>query len=195
MSFFNEETKTKKKMSWKKKLLIASPFFIIAIIMMSQDAQISDEEIRDIHGITTSLEWNTENLNINENGNLKVAVEKLKEINNIKSQAESVNPAILAKRTWEFIGKVVEVSGTVTSVQDYPPKHDISNAFGTDTSCEIVFMSDDLLFFVFFGNSSSGNKTTGDAVTVYGYPAGIIEAKNRMGGKTEHIVIVGNAFN
>ena len=41
---------------------------------------------------------------------------------------------------------------------------------------------------------SSGNLQVGETVTVYGYDTGTIDAKNKLGGTTTELAVLGNAF-
>lgn len=41
---------------------------------------------------------------------------------------------------------------------------------------------------------NTGDLKNGDTVTLYGYPVGLADVTNKIGGKNTQLVIVGNSF-
>ncbi|HPQ11789.1 MAG TPA: hypothetical protein PLQ98_10745, partial [Bacillota bacterium] len=58
---------------------------------------------------------------------------------------------------------------------------------------ELVLMNEDWTLIDYLNVGSTGDINVGDAVVVYGYPVGLVEVDNKLGGKTTQLVIVGNA--
>jgi len=188
-----QNEKTKKKMSMKMRLLLASPFLIIALIMMARDGKEGYENADKIHNVTTP-EWDVENMDAMKNGNIDRAIAKLNEIGDIREKAETVSLEQLNRRLWDYIGKPVKAEGYVVYANDYPSTHAISKMFNVQTSAEIQFATEELLFCSFISNTPSGALRQNDHVTVYGIPVGKASGENKMGGTSEHIVIVGTLF-
>lgn len=137
--------------------------------------------------------WNTKDVNIESNGNIPIAVELLNSSGDIKSKAEDVAPAAVMKAPWKYYGKIVKLTGEVGIAQDYPPGSDVSKSFGGGEVGELVLMNDDSTLIDYLNVGSTGDINVGDAVVVYGYPVGLVEVDNKLGGKTTQLVIVGNA--
>lgn len=137
--------------------------------------------------------WNTQDVNIETNGNLLVAAEVLKGLSaeDLKKQAQEVKAADVMKAPWKYYGKVVKLSGHVGIAQEYPPGSDVSMAFGGGDIGEIVLVSEDSTFIDYLNVGSTGDVNVGDSVVVYGLPVGHVEAENKLGGKTTELVIVG----
>lgn len=138
------------------------------------------------------LLWNFKDINVKTNGNIQVAVIKLRDYANSKDKAIQVDVENIFKRPWEHYGKIVKISGQAVIVQDYPPEGDIAKAFGGSAG-EIVLVAGNgstLIDFVIAG--STGNVKVGDQIAIYGYPVGLIDVQNKLGGKTTELAVVGN---
>jgi len=136
--------------------------------------------------------WNTKDVNIESNGNISIAVRELKNSGDIKSRAENVPPATVMKSPWKYYGKIVKLTGEVGIAQDYPPGSDISKSFGGGEVGELVLVNEDSTFIDYINVGSTGDINVGDKAVVYGYPVGLVEVGNKLGGKTTQLVIVGN---
>ena len=136
--------------------------------------------------------WNTKDVNIESNGNISIAVRELKNSGDIKSRAENVPPATVMKSPWKYYGKIVKLTGEVGIAQDYPPGSDISKSFGGGEVGELVLVNEDSTFIDYLNVGSTGDINVGDKAVVYGYPVGLVEVDNKLGGKTTQLVIVGN---
>lgn len=137
--------------------------------------------------------WNTGDMYVTSNGNLPLAIELLKVTGDITKTATSPAPSAVQKAPWNYYGKPVKLTGTVGIVQDYPPGNNLSVEMG-GTASEIVMFTDDGAFVDTLLSVSSGTVKMGDSVTVFGYPVGLIEGENKMGGKTTQLVLVGNTY-
>ena len=137
------------------------------------------------------LSWNTNDLNPTTSGNLEMAILTFRDKPDVQSSAIDVAPADVMRRPWDYYGKSVRFSGTAAVIQDYPPGHDISKAMGGE-SCEIVMTADDgvtIIDGMLLGNTKG--LQVGDYVTFCGYPCGVMEVPNKMGGKFSHLVVIG----
>jgi len=137
--------------------------------------------------------WNKSDLNITTNGNLALAVNLLKNNPGNKSEVEKGDAALIMKAPWDYYGKMISLSGAVSSAEDYPPGSDFSKLLESDKTAEIVLIADDGYTIIdMFLRTSSGTLKTGDYVTVFGYPVGRMEIENRIGGSFTHLILVGN---
>lgn len=140
--------------------------------------------------------WNTQDVNIETNGNMLVAAEVLKGMSaeDLKKQAQEAKAADVMKAPWKYYGKVVKLGGQVGIAQEYPPGGDVSMAFGGGEIGEIVLVNEDSTFIDYLNVGSTGDVNVGDSTVVYGLPVGHVEATNKLGGKTTELVIVGKAI-
>ncbi len=138
-----------------------------------------------------TLEWNTKDVNVESNGNLPIAVTLLNNDSDIKSKAESVDPAAVMKAPWKYYGKIIKFTGVVGIAQEYPPGSDISDAVGGSEVGELVITTEDMTFIDYLHIGSTGEANVGDSVTIYGYPIGIVEVENKLGGTTQELCVIG----
>jgi hypothetical protein len=96
------------------------------------------------------------------------------------------------KAPWNFYGQVVSMSGQVSIIQEYPPKHQTSKLLGGQSASQIVLVTDDGIILDLFMPNTSGDIQVGHYITLYAYPVGLIEVDNRFGGKTTQLMLVGN---
>ena len=106
----------------------------------------------------------------------------------------SVITGDVVKAPWNYYGKVLQFRGEVAIVQEYPPRSDVSKLLG-GAATEIILVAADDTIVDFFITGSSGNVRVGDVVTIYGFPVGLLDVENKMGGKTTQLAVVGNSFN
>lgn len=135
--------------------------------------------------------WNTEDLDPTTSGNLEMAIITFRNKPDVQSSAVDAIAADVMRRPWDYYGQAVRFSGQVAVLQDYPPGHNISKALGGE-SCEIVMTADDgvtIIDGMLLGNTKG--LQIGDYVTFCGYPCGILEVDNKIGGKFSHLVVVG----
>ncbi|WP_195892702.1 hypothetical protein [Desnuesiella massiliensis] len=138
--------------------------------------------------------WNTTETDIEKNGNISIAVDIIKSNADLKSIATIPEPTAVAKAPWNYYGKVVKISGKITDIQEYPAGSDWSKLLGGKEAGQIVIISDDGTITDMFVMGSTGNLKNGDRVSLYGYPIGLSDVENRLGGKNTQLFIVGNSF-
>lgn len=158
-----------------------------------QTAQNTAPQTQEQKDETKSLEWNTEDMNVETNGNIEIAVELLKSLSaeSIKKQAITADPAIVMKSPWKYYGKIVKFTAEVGLAQDYPPGSDESQVLGGTEVGELVIANDLNAIIDYLHIGSTGDIKVGDRVTVYGYPVGLGEVENKLGGTTTQLVVVG----
>ena len=135
--------------------------------------------------------WNTDDLNPTTSGNLEMAIMTFRDKPDVESSAIDVVASDVIRRPWDYYGQAVRFSGYVAVLQDYPPGHNISKAMGGET-CEIVMTADDGITIVdgmLLGDTKG--LQIGDYVTFCGYPCGVMEVPNKLGGKFSHLVVIG----
>ena len=137
-------------------------------------------------------DWNRQENDAMKNGNVAFAVQKILAYPNLRNQATPLDQQMVAKTPYNYYGQVGEFSGVVAVVQDYPTGSD--NAIAGRESSDIVMVCSDGTIVELFCMKASGNMRVGDAVNLYGYPAGVTDVPNRLGGNDVHLIIVGNDY-
>jgi len=155
----------------------------------SQETQQSEPETARLN-----YEWNTTEIDAVKNGNIAVAINWINRKPALRGSAIFPQAEYIAKTPYRFYGKVVRLTGTVAVVQDFPAGSGFSQALGGHDAADIVMSSQDDTIVELFCMNSSGSMKVGDAVNLYGYPVGVLDVENRLGGKDVHLVIVGNDF-
>lgn len=162
--------------------------FIITSVFLSgcnnNSSSLGNEDSSTV--INEVLDWNYEDADALTNGNLEIAA-KLVQSNNLQD-VYPVEPVVVYKAPWNYYGKIIEISGTILGVEDYPPGGDISEQFGGGDVSEIMIMTEDGTLADFMMLSSSGNLKFDDMVTLRGYPVGRYYAEN---GATLSLALVG----
>jgi hypothetical protein len=158
-----------------------------------QEQNNEENQARSNVNTKPKLSWNTEDLNIETNGNVSVAIDFIKELANPKQTVEAVTPTESFKAPWKYYGKIIKVTGLAAIVQEYPPGSDLYKATGGECG-EIVLVTDDGTYIDYLHIGSTGKTKVGDAVVLYGTPVGQVEADNKLGGKTTELVIVGKTI-
>jgi hypothetical protein len=120
------------------------------------------------------------------------AVQKILANPNLRDQATIEDPQTVAKTPYNFYGQVIKFTGTVAVVQDYPAGSD--NAIAGKESSDIVTVTSDQTIVESLCMKSSSDMRVGDTVNLYGYPAGVMDVPNRVGGSDVHLIIVGNDY-
>lgn len=142
---------------------------------------------------STEPKWNSQEVDSNKNGNFAVAAKLVKQDSNLAAKAEDADASIIIKRPWDYYGKVIRFTGQVAVLSDYPPSSDSSKALGGD-SADIVMTvkngSEKTIVETVIKGSTASIKT-GQTVTVFAYPIGHTEVKNKIGGTFTHLECVG----
>lgn len=133
-------------------------------------------------------EWNTDEPDAMENGNVGMAIDMLKTMEVIP-QGELAIPGEVIKAPWSYYGTPLIFSGVVAIAEDYPPGSDTGKA---GVASDIVIESDDGTIVEFFCMVPSGAIKAGDVVNITGYPVGRTEVENQLGGSFTHLVVVTN---
>ena len=135
--------------------------------------------------------WNKSDLDPKTNGNMQLAFSLVKDNANLQSLAENADATEVMKRPWDYYGKVIRFSGYASVLQDYPPGHELSKAIGGEF-CEIV-MTNETESVIIDGmlRGSTRGIQNGDLVTFCGYPVGIMEVPNKIGGSFSHLIVIG----
>lgn len=134
--------------------------------------------------------WNKSEPSAEKNGNLKIAVRELKKIDNIKGVAETQPGGIVIKRPWDYYGKILSYTGTVSDISDYAPDSKEAKAMG-GKAFAIVIKTEDGTVVQGEIEGDSGTIKKGEQATICGYPVGTVEGPNKMGGKSTYLLIVG----
>lgn len=189
----------KLKMGLIKKLGIGIGVIIVICIIASLGNSKNSSTQSTAQTTTTQTQskptWNTSEPDAQKNGNVSIAVDLIKSNGNLKSMATSPNPAEVAKAPWNYYGKVVKISGQISDIREYPVGSDWSKNLGGKEAGQIVIGSDDGTITDMFVVGTTSDLKNGDNVTLYGYPVGISDVDNKLGGKTTQLFIVGNSFN
>lgn len=141
-------------------------------------------------------EWNTNDMNVGNNGNLPYALNlAANSLDSIKQEAAGETPSMVFKAPFKYYGKAIKLTGLVVITQEYAPNSDVANNINSGKECgEIVFMCEDGTYVDYMQLGDTGNIAVGDTVTVYGYTPGIVNVENKMGGTTDELLIVGKFF-
>jgi hypothetical protein len=141
-----------------------------------------------------SYEWNTSDIDAIQNGNIAVAVHYINQNPNLRQYAATFSPASVAKTPYSYYGRAGVFSGVVAVVQDEPPGSDFSQAVGGQNASDIVMETNDGTIVEMFCMKASGYIRVGSTVNLYGYPVGVTEVPNRVGGTFTHLILVGNDY-
>jgi DNA-directed RNA polymerase subunit RPC12/RpoP len=143
---------------------------------------------------TPRYDWNTSEIDALQNGNIAVAVNWIKRSPNLRQQATAPQPELVAKTPYIYYGQVVKFTGTVGVVQDFPPGSDFSQSLGGQNTSDIVMIRNDGTIIEMFCLKASGYIRVGNTVNLFGYPVGVTDVPNRMGGNDVHLIVVGNDY-
>lgn len=138
---------------------------------------------------TDEIKWNKTVLDATKNGNMPIAVKLVVEDNNLSAKAEDANPADVMRRPFDYYGKVIAFTGEAYYLQDYPPESDFGKAFGGNV-CEVVMMSGETIVDV-IGQGTTTGIEKGQIVTLYGYPVGVTNVPNKVGGSFDQLIVIG----
>lgn len=167
-------------------------FAIGAMSSTNSPSKVSSPEIttKTTQETQKTLQWNKSDPDPLKNGNMKIAAEELKKYDTLANIAERQDVSMVYKSPWDYYGKVIAFAGTVAVAENNPPDSNVSKALGGE-SCEVVIQygEDIIVDGIIAGNANSIK--VGQQVTIYGYPVGRTEVKNKMGGSFTHLVVVG----
>lgn len=135
-------------------------------------------------------QWNTSEVDAAKNGNLNIAVKELKKVDNIQDASSPESAATVIKRPWDYYGKLLTFTGTISDVADHAPSSDAAKSLG-GSGYAIVIKTSDGTSIQGEIQGNSGNLKKGQQATIYGYPVGTVEGSNNVGGKPTYLLIVG----
>jgi predicted nucleic acid-binding Zn-ribbon protein len=137
--------------------------------------------------------WNKKDIYVTDNGNFPLAVNLLKAVGVIsKQQITNADAGDVFKAPWNYYGKPVTFSGSVVIVQDYPPDSDNAKI---GLNSEVIIVADDGTYIDIVGTISSGKVKVGTGISVIAYPIGLVNVTNKLGGKTDELMVVTNKLN
>lgn len=140
------------------------------------------------------LDWNKQETDAMKNGNIPFGIRTILANPALRSKAKTQDPQMVAKTPWNYYGQVVKLSGQVGVVQDFPQGSDFGQMLGGHDGSDIVIASQDGTIVELFCMKPSGRMKVGDNVNLYGYPTGITEVPNRLGGNDVHLILIGNDY-
>lgn len=136
------------------------------------------------------VQWNTSEVDAAKNGNVNIAVKELKKVDNIQNASSSESAATVIKRPWDYYGKLLTFTGTISDVAEHAPSSAAAKSLG-GSGYSIVIKTSDGTTIQGEIQGSSGDLKKGQQATIYGYPVGTVEGNNNMGGKPIYLLIVG----
>lgn len=152
------------------------------------ESQDNEEEVNDesVKEDPASIEWNEEDLDATTNDNIPKALDVIDTmtIEDINDASEQINASEINKTPWKYYGKIINVTGEVAIIQEYPPEDGVENG-------EIVIATDDGTIADFIVIGSTGDITEGDYIDINGLPVGQVEVENQQGGMTTQLMFVG----
>lgn len=128
------------------------------------------------YGIKTSVSaanmpWDKKELDISKTENILLAAQLISKAGDLKPNAQAVNGKDLYDNPTDYYGKVIKLSGMVSSVQSIPGDSFIARALG-GKAISIVIMTRDNLFVQFLMPGDSTTLRALSSITIYGYPIG-----------------------
>lgn len=141
--------------------------------------------------------FNQEDKDVESNGNVQVAVEKVKNISSEEMDRLSVPMPVadVTKKIYSTLGRPLKIRGEVYQVEEMR-KH--PNRLGTWTQVLMLTKNPNASMglmtveFLYYGDSQSINPM--DIITCSGYLAGLYYSDNVYGGSVEGLMLVGNHF-
>lgn len=199
----------KQKMGLMKKVFLGiGGFFLLLIVISvfssddfkegSDMAKKAQTENSSTSSTTTSkpkeknYSWNVKEKDAFQNGNPAIAVNLINDRGIDKEKATAFKTEDVAKRPWEYYGKLAKFNGEIGVIEEFPPGSDISKMLGSKgVSSEIVIETQEGVIIDFILQGGTGNLTNGNNFTGYGYVVGSVEVPNKLGGTFTHIVVIG----
>lgn len=142
----------------------------------------------------TKMSWNTENMDVWTNKNVKIAKGLLTKdtTGQFHANAVPVTGAELSQKLWQYYGHYVTVSGEVSFATSMPPGSKDAK-FWSDGSevTEIHIVTGDLQQVAYFYQGSTNTLNIGDSVVISGFPVGMVSGETLGGGTVQLAVLVG----
>lgn len=163
----------------------------------AQEAKAAQKKHDDmIKEITTG--WNTETTDTDKNhDNWEKATDLVKKYPDYIHNAPDnwINPMDAQKKPWEFYGKVVNLGGTIYSIEQLPPGHSVAKFFGGNCYHAMLATGDPMdpiAFSIYIVGNSEGIAEDSN-INVKGFVFGHVGLSNRMGGSSKGVAFVGFA--
>lgn len=142
----------------------------------------------------TKANWNTENLDVWTNKNIKIAKGFLAKdtTGQFYANAVPVTGAELSQKLWQYYGHYLTVSGEVSFATSMPPGSKDAK-FWSDGSevTEVHIVTGDMQQVVYYFQGSTNTLNIGDNVEISGFPVGIVTGETLGGGSVQMPVLVG----
>ncbi|WGU95228.1 hypothetical protein QJQ58_02845 [Paenibacillus dendritiformis] len=128
--------------------------------------------------------WNTEDVNIETNGNGALAIRELQTYKTLKN-GKKVKAAELFKEPWKYYGQAITVKGNVEYVSSFRPIGDVRS--------EVILQTDDgTLVGVLGMNRAKDGLKVGDRTMLTGLPIGKGNVKDSQGNLYPCVYMVGD---
>jgi len=175
--------------------------WVAAIVLIVVGLVVMSDALQGLSGTSSGPEpagssaqpvWNTSDVNIQTNGNLRIAAAAIKSLspgNGIRHN----DPAAVIKTPWKYYGQLLCYAGMAEVAEDYPAGSDFSKALQSDEAGEIVFTHNDGTILDFFVVGGTSALKAGQTAFLCGLPIGRVEVPNKLGGMFTHLVLVGFA--
>lgn len=135
------------------------------------------------------LKWNTKDMDIETNGNLKLAFKYFLGLNDtelefIADNAQTIKPSLIRQAHWKYLGQTVIMTGEVVSIERFAPDSDYSKYYtgmkNTELSAIQLNVGDESNIFVF--TTGDFNFDEGDEISFAGVVTSYISGTNAFGG-------------
>ena len=182
-----------------KKLLIGICIIIgiiVCVAALTSGGSNSNSSSSSSNNSNSSVpkDWNKSETDIQKNGNIDYAVNLIKQDSDVKSKAKAIDAASIIKAPFQYYGQVIQEAGFINDIEEYAQGSDWSKSLGGGEAGQIVITTEDGTAIDMFVVGSTGNLKKGDYVTLYGYPVGLTDNENSLGGKNTELAIVGNSY-
>ncbi|MFD0712657.1 hypothetical protein [Paenibacillus sp. GCM10027626] len=127
--------------------------------------------------------WNTEDVDIESNGNIALAIAELKTYRSLNNGTK-IKPADLFAAPWKYYGQAVTVEGKVEYVRSFDPIDGLRSEIVLETA-------DGTLVDVIALNKAKDGLKVGHRTTLTGLPVGKGEVENAEGEKLTYVFLVG----
>lgn len=108
-----------------------------------------------------------------------------------EAPANWIDPAVAMKKPWDYYGQVVNLTGTIYSIEQLPPGNPAFKFFGGDCYEAMLATDDVAISMIIVGDSSNVSEHT--PINVKGYIFGHAALVNKMGGSSKGLAFVGFA--
>ncbi|MEW5706296.1 MAG: hypothetical protein AB1743_05805 [Actinomycetota bacterium] len=134
--------------------------------------------------------WNSDELDISRNGNLKKALKMLQPLadGNVNGSVEQPEARAVKQKPQNYYGKIVKLEGQIIISNDKPSDENVSKELGGKAKEYILSNTKDATMIDFLYIGPDQYFRDGATVAIYGYPAGIA----RISGNSTALAVVGN---